>query len=199
MQIKLEKTFPIDAPASAAWGLLQDIRAVAECMPGAQITERIDDAHYKGQVSVRLGPASATFKGTIEIKSVDADKRQIQILGKGTDVTGASAARMDLTADVRPTADEKCEVVGVSEVTVSGKMANFGGRMMTQVSDQVLNQFGANFTNRVLAMGEGAAAVEASARVAEQPKELNALALMWQLIVGFFKDLFGGKGSSAGR
>lgn len=199
MQVRLEKTFPIDAPADVTWKLLQDIKSVAECVPGAQITERVDDTHYKGQVGVRLGPAAATFKGTIEIKGVDAGMRRIQLLGKGSDVTGASAASMDLTAQVRQAADGKCEVVGVSEVTVSGKMANFGGRMMTQVSDQILKQFGANFADRVLAMGEGAAAVEASARVAEQPKELSALALIWQLVVGFFKNLLGGKGSNTAR
>ncbi len=195
MLVKLEKTFPIDAPASAAWGLLRDIKGVAECMPGAQITERVDDKNYLGRVSVRLGPATVTFKGTIEVKNIDANKQQIQILGKGSDMTGESAASMDLTAHVQKTADGKCEVVGVSEVTVSGKLANFGGRMMAQVSDMILKQFGANFANRVLAMGEGAAAEKAAASLAQQPKELNALALAWHLIVGFFKSLFGGKKS----
>jgi len=196
MQVRLEKAFPIDASASVAWTLLRDIKAVAECMPGAQITERVDDAHYKGQVRVKLGPASATFKGTIEVKGVYANKREIQLLGKGSDVTGASAASMELTAHIRRSADGKCEVVGRSEVTVSGKMANFGGRMMTQVSDQMLKQFGANFANRVIAMGEGAAASTAAARLSAQPKELNALALVWNVIVGFFKALFGAKKSN---
>lgn len=193
MRVQLEKVFPIDAPASAAWGLLRNIQAVAECMPGAQITERVDDTHYAGQVNVKLGPANVTFKGTIEVKSVDAVKQQIQLLAKGSDLTGSSAANMDLTAHVRATGDGKCEVVGVSEVTVSGKMANFGGRMMTQVSDQILKQFGANFANRVVAMGGGIAAVEAAAKVAHQPREINALVLMWQIIIGFLKSLFGAR------
>ena len=63
MQVKIEKTFPLAAPPAAAWALLQDIRAVAECMPGARITEQIDATHYKGQVSVKLGPAAAQFAG----------------------------------------------------------------------------------------------------------------------------------------
>lgn len=196
MQVRLEKAFPIDASANAAWTLLRDVKAVAECMPGAQITERVDDTHYKGQVSVKLGPVSATFKGTIEVRGVDAGKREMTLVGKGADTTGASAASMELTAHVRQAADGKCEVVGRSQVTVSGKMANFGGRMMTQVSDQVLNQFGANFTNRVLALGQGAGAAEAAAKLSEQPKELNALALVWNVVVQFFKSLFGSKKSN---
>jgi carbon monoxide dehydrogenase subunit G len=192
MLVKLEKTFPIDAPADAAWRLLQDIQSVAACMPGAQITERVDDRHYKGQVSVRMGPASATFKGAIEIQGIDASQRQMRMVGKGSDTSGTSAASMDLTAAIRATANGKTELVGVSEVTVTGKLASFGGRMMTQVSDQLLKQFGANFANRVVAMGEGATAQQAAARMAEQPRELNALALLWHVIVGFFKSLFGG-------
>jgi carbon monoxide dehydrogenase subunit G len=192
MLVKLEKTFPIDAPADAAWRLLQDIQSVAACMPGAQITERVDDRHYKGQVSVRMGPASATFKGAIEVQGIDASQRQMRMVGKGSDTSGTSAASMDLTAAIRATADGKTELVGVSEVTVTGKLASFGGRMMTQVSDQLLKQFGANFANRVVAMGEGATAQQAAARMAEQPRELNALALLWHVIVGFFKSLFGG-------
>jgi carbon monoxide dehydrogenase subunit G len=188
MRVQLEKTFPIDAPAKATWMLLQDIKGVAECMPGAQITQRVDDNTYLGQVSVRLGPATATFKGTIEVKRVDVDTHRIQIQGKGSD--GASAANMDLTAHVQQTTNGKCEVVGVSEVTVSGKLANFGGRMMTQVADQLLKQFGANFANRVLAMGEGDMAKKAAASVAAQPKELNGLALLWRVVVGFFKAMF---------
>ncbi len=195
MQVKLEKTFPIDAPAAAAWSVLHDVKAVAECMPGAQITERVDDNHYKGQVSVKLGPAAATFKGTIEVKGVDANKREITLVGKGADTTGASAASMDLTARIRDAGNGKCELVGASAVTVSGKLASFGGRMMTQVSEQILRQFGANFANRAMAAGGGAGAAQAAAQAAAQPRELNALALLWGMIVAFLKGLFGRKDS----
>jgi carbon monoxide dehydrogenase subunit G len=192
MQVKLEKTFSIDAPAAAAWRVLRDIRAVAECMPGAGITEQIDDTHYKGQVKLRVGPASATFNGDLEVKSLDAGEMKMEMYGKGSDSGGGSAATMNLTAQVRDSGEGKSELTGASDVTVSGKLANFGGRMMTQVSDQILKQFGDNFTRRVLAQGEGEAAQQAAADVAKQPKELNALALMWGALVGFLKGLFGG-------
>lgn len=199
MLVKLEKTFPIDAPADAAWSLLQDIPSVAACMPGAQITERVDDRHYKGQVSLRMGPVSATFKGTIEVPSVDASQRQLRIVGKGADTSGTSAASMDLTAVIRATANGRSELVGVSEVTVTGKLASFGGRLMGQVSDQMLKQFGGNFAQRVVAQSQGTAAEQAAAAVAAQPREINALAFLWRVVVGFFKSLFGGnKSKTAG-
>lgn len=193
MKVEIDKVFPMDAPSSNAWKFLQDIHNVASCMPGAEITEQVDDSNYKGAVKVKVGPAHMAFKGTISVLGIDADKRELKMQGKGTDVKGTSSATMDLTASVRDTEDGKCEVVGVAEVSVTGKMASLGGRMMNQVSDQILNQFGANFVNNVIAMGEGAAAEEAAAKAAEQPKELNGLAFAWGLFIGFFKNLFGGK------
>lgn len=192
MKVEIDKVFPMDAPSSNAWKFLQDIRGVAVCMPGAEITEQVDDSNYKGSVKVKVGPATMAFKGDISVQGIDADKRELKMQGKGTDVKGTSSATMDLTASVRET-EGKCEVVGVAEVTVTGKMASLGGRMMNQVADQILDQFGANFINNVVAMGEGEVAEEAAAKVAEQPKELNALAFAWKLFIGFFKNLFGGK------
>jgi uncharacterized protein len=183
MQVKIEKAFPIAAPAAAAWKMLQDIRAVAECMPGARITEQIDATHYKGQVSVKLGPASAQFAGELEIRGIDADRREIRLFGKGAESKGSSAATMELAAGIREAAGG-CELVGVSEVGVSGKLASFGGRMMTQVSDQILKQFADNFASRA------AATAEAMPPPAE-PGQLNALALIWGAIVGWFRSLFG--------
>lgn len=193
MQVKLERTFPIAAPATSAWQLLQNIKAVAECMPGAQITEQIDDTHYKGQVKIKLGPASAVFNGDIQVKAIDADKHQLQLTAKGSDTKGSSSASMDLTATINEATADSCELSGASEVTVNGKFANFGGRMMTQVSDQLLKQFAANFSTRVLAVGECAPAQAAATKLEQQPKELNALALLWSVIVGFVKGLFSGK------
>ena len=70
MKVVLEKSFPLAARPEAAWSLLQDVEAVAGCMPGARITERVDDSHYKGTVTVKLGPASLSFRGEVEVKSI---------------------------------------------------------------------------------------------------------------------------------
>jgi len=190
MQVNLEKSFPLESSPAAAWKVLQDIEAVAGCMPGAEITEKVDDSHYKGQVRVRIGPASATFKGDIEVRGLDAAQRELHLFGKGTDTKGTSTASMELTARVRD-AEGGAELVGTSQVTVSGKMASFGGRMMNEVSEQILKQFGAHFADRALAAGDEAGAAEAAERVAAQPRELNGLALFWSVLVGFFKGLFG--------
>lgn len=193
MKVEINKVFSIDASSNNAWSFLQDIPAVASCMPGAEITEQVDDSNYVGKVKIKVGPAAMAFNGKISVQNIDADKREITMQGKGTDTKGSSSATMLLTATVRETEDGKCEVVGDAVVTVTGKMASLGGRMMNQVSDQILNQFGVNFVNNVLAMGEGTVAEEAAVKTAEQPKEINGLAFAWGMFVNFIKSLFGKK------
>jgi carbon monoxide dehydrogenase subunit G len=198
MQVNLEKTFAIPAPGSSGWKFLQDIPGVTGCMPGAEITETIDDSHYKGAVKAKIGPATMAFNGDIEIKGLDAGKRELHLVGRGQDTKGTSSAEMDLTAWIVDTGDGQCELKGEAQVKVTGKAASLGGRMMTQVADQILNQFGKNFANNVVAMGEGEVAEEAREELAEQPKELNGLAFAWSVLVGFLRSLFGGGKSSTG-
>jgi uncharacterized protein len=191
MQVKLEQAFPLPASADAAWRLLQNIPEVAACMPGAEIIERLGETRYKGRLTVKLGPATLAFNGDIEVQGIDATQRRVHLVGRGADVKGTSAASMDLTASLRETGTRGCELVGVSEVSMSGKLASFGGRMMTQVAEQIMKQFAANFAGKL-------AADPGAARRAEQPGRLNALALAWAALVGFLKGLFGGKSKAAG-
>ena len=90
------------------------------------------------------------FKGDIEVLDLDSATRSLHLVGKGADSTGTSAASMDLTAAVRA-AGETCELVGKSEVTMSGKAAALGGRLMGPVAEQMLKQFVANFAARLQA------------------------------------------------
>ncbi len=201
MKVQIEKTFPMPASADIAWALLQDIEGVAGCMPGAAITERTDAGHYKGTVAVRVGPASMSFRGTVEVKDVDVATRTMRLLGKGTDSTGTSGASMELTARIEAPAtraSDACALIGVSEVAMSGKAATFGARMMGGVADQVLKQFAANFASKAQEMqarqsalrpvaGAPLGATEASAAGRH---EINALALLWAAFSSWFRGLF---------
>lgn len=196
MQVKLKKTVPLRATADEAWRLLQDVYRVAECVPGAHVTERLDDTHYKGEVRVKIGPAAATFQGDLEVRSLDAEKHELRLIGKGKDARGTSTATMDLTASLRDDGAGGSELLGVSEVSVTGKMASFGGRMLNQIADQILDQFAANFSTRLTAMGTGAAAEKAAA--ADNRGELHAFALLWRVFADFLRSLFGRKPGKAG-
>ncbi len=213
MKVVLEKTFALPGSADAAWVVLQDIDAVAACMPGAKITERLDAQHFKGTVSVKFGPAGMAFRGEVEVLALDAAGRMLRLVGKGTDTTGSSGAAMDLTARIESVDAAASNLVGTSEVSMSGKAAAFGGRMMESVADQVLKQFAANFAARVQAVQAQASAPPASpgpggeavpertvaveaASPAPSPvpaPQLNAFALLWGGLRDWLRSLFGAR------
>jgi carbon monoxide dehydrogenase subunit G len=198
MQVKLEKTFAVDAPAVKSWAVLRDVPTVAACMPGAEVTEQVDDSHYKGKVKAKVGPATMAFNGNIEVLGIEPEKRELRLTAKGQDSKGSSSAQMDLTAWVVEGESGVSELKGDATVTVNGKLASLGGRMLTQVADQILNQFGKNFAGRAIASGEEeVAAPGGAAAAAEEPQAINGLAFAWSVIVGFFKSLFRKKPASA--
>ena len=201
MQVKLEKQYPVAAGTDAAWQVLRDIKLLAGCMPGAEITEQLDDTHYKGHVKVKIGPAAAAFGGEIEVLAFDDAGKNIRLMGKGADKSGSSAS-MDLTASILPgETPGQCILHGNTDVIVNGKFAQFGGRMMTSVSDTILGQFADNFSIKA---GEfyaqsnpgavqGTADGQSGAGKARAHTELNAFSILWSMIKGFFSGLFGSK------
>jgi uncharacterized protein len=205
MKVKLEKTFALPASADAGWTLLRDIERVAGCMPGACITERIDDSHYKGTIAVKFGPASMSFRGEVQVVALEPATRTLRLVGKGTDSTGSSGASMDLTARIEPVDASSSRLVGTSEVTMSGKAAAFGARMMGSVADQVLKQFGDNFAQQVQSVQVQSAAsasvagapLQATAATptppAARPNQLNGLALAWAVFKDWLRSLFAAK------
>ncbi len=145
MEVKLDKRYPLAVGIEQAWAVLSDIRATAACMPGAAITEQVDDTHYKGTVRTKVGPAHMQFGGDIEVKALDAATRSMQMMGKGADKSGSSAS-MDLAARLEPgDAPGSSVLVGTATVVVSGKLAQFGNRLLVPVSDAMLAQFADNF------------------------------------------------------
>ena len=145
MNVELEKKFPLQSSSDAAWTLLRDIESVANCMPGAEITEVVDENNFKGKVRVKLGPVQMEFNGDIAVQSIDPDNSQIQLMATGKDKKGTSSVSMDLTANIAPGDDTPSALLGDAKVVVNGKLASFGQRMMAQVSDQILEQFADNF------------------------------------------------------
>ncbi len=199
MKVEIAKSYPMPCTADVAWAFLQDIESVAGCMPGAKITERLEANRYKGTVTVKVGPATMSFRGEVEMKDIDAPARTLRLLAKGTDSTGSSGASMNLSARVDAAEPDRSTLVGTSEVSMSGKAAAFGGRMMNTVADQILKQFADNFAARVGAIqAERSASVEAAKEAAAPTPppvtaELNGLALAWAIFRDWLRGLFGKK------
>jgi carbon monoxide dehydrogenase subunit G len=209
VEVRLDKRYPLAVSVEQAWMVLADIHAVARCMPGAQITEQIDATHYKGTVKSKVGPAVMQFGGDIEVLGLDAAARSMQMLGKGADKAGSSAS-MNLAAHLEAgDAPGTSTLVGTATVVVSGKLAQFGSRLLVPVSDAMLAQFADNFRAAAAAVtlpgdsapaaagaprdgATGAAAAPVPTPAAPAVKELNAVALMWMVFKSWLAGLFGG-------
>lgn len=189
MKVQLEKSFPLPASAEAAWTLLQDMEAMAACMPGARLSERVDDSHYKGTVTVKMGPAGLVFRGEMELRDVDPLARSLRMLGRGTDNTGTSGAALDLHARIEEESPISCRLVGTSELSVSGKAAAFGGRLIQGVADQVLQQFAANFAQRLPTTPAALPDTDVPAPV-PVAAELNAFAMAWAMVREWAQHVF---------
>jgi uncharacterized protein len=169
MEVKLDKRYPVAASLDQAWAVLGDIRATAACMPGAQITEQIDATHFKGTVKSKVGPAVMSFGGDIELQGLDTAAKSLQMLGKGADKAGSSAS-MQLSAHLEAGEDPTQSVlVGQATIIVSGKLAQFGSRLLVPVSDAMLAQFAANFSEAAAAVPVVAAVAAASNATAATP------------------------------
>ncbi|MFA7556546.1 MAG: SRPBCC family protein [Hydrogenophaga sp.] len=213
MEVKLDKRYPLDVDPARAWAILGDLKAVAGCMPGAELTEQLSDTSYKGGVKVKVGPAVAQFGGQVDVLEKDEAARKMVLRGKGAD-KGGSSASMDLSATIEadPANPAASVLHGDAAVIVNGKFAQFGGRMMVQVSDMILVQFVENFRQAALALpapasqaiaddaavafaGGAAEAVAEPAPRSAPPvaQEINGLAIAWALIKSWWLGLFSKK------
>jgi carbon monoxide dehydrogenase subunit G len=199
MKVQLDKTFPMPSSPAIAWQFLQDVEAVAGCMPGAKLTEQVSENSHKGTVTVKLGPATMSFRGQVEVQDVDQATQSLRLIGKGTDKSGNSGVSMNLLARIEEVDGGLSQLVGSSEVSVSGKAAAFGGRMMDAVADKILLQFADNFAAEVAALQDPGAAADAGGgettvlAPARRATELNALALGWAVFMDWLRGLFGKK------
>jgi hypothetical protein len=130
------------------------------------------------------------------VRDIDQATRSLRLIGKGTDTTGSSGASMDLLARIDDAEDGLCALIGASDVSMSGKAAAFGARMMNTVADQIMGQFAENFAAEVAALQaqqSGTAAAGEGAAPPPRDRELNALKLAWAVIKAWFRGLFSRK------
>lgn len=164
------------------WSLLSDPRKVAICVPGAQITEQVDEKTYKGAISVKVGPSVTDYKGEVQIVRLDTQNHEIEILGKGQDVRGRGSASMKMTGKLRALDGGGTEVTSISELNVVGILAQMGSRVISEVSNIMFGEFTKNFQAR---LAQPADASETAAAAAAKP--ISATSLAWQAAKGVFR------------
>jgi uncharacterized protein len=190
MAVRIEKNFQVKEPIEKVWALLKDPRAVANSVPGAKITESVDERHFKGAISVKVGPAVTDFTGDLQVERLDERSHEIELLGKGRDVRGKGSATMKMTGKLNALPKGGTEINTVSEVNVVGILAQFGGRMIQDVSDVMFREFVKRFQARLEQPDE---AVEPDTAPVEP---VNAVRVVSSALGRSVRRVFGGSDES---
>jgi len=170
MNTLITKDFEIAQPIDIVWKSLANPEEIVGCVPGASITEKIDDKNYKGQVVTKFGPIKAAYAGDIEIIELDEANHKMVLKGRGLDSKGKGSADMVMNGLLKEEGG-KTQVNFSMDITIIGKLAQFGSRLINDVSDQLLNQFVKNFAAQLEAQAPAASVETAAATTTENPVE----------------------------
>ena len=149
MAEKLEQKFELNAPIELVWAFLIDPNQVVTCLPGAAITGKVDERTYNGTMSIKVGPVTASYKGKVTFERVDEARHECEIVGFGQDVKGKGSAEMRMVNRLRSVGGGKTEVVVTSTVNITGIFAQLGRGMIQSVSNEMLQQFTAQFARKL--------------------------------------------------
>jgi uncharacterized protein len=148
--MELENTFVVPADIDTAWNTLIDVESIAPCMPGATLTS-FDGEEFAANVKVKLGPVTMNFAGTGRFVSKDKDAYVAVIDATGKETKGAGTAGASITATLTPEGPNSTRATIVTDLTVTGKAAQFGRGVMADVSKRLITQFASNLEQVIAA------------------------------------------------
>ena len=184
--MEFDNSFEVPLPPEQAWPVLMDIKGIAPCMPGAQLTEVVDGMTYKGNIAVRLGPVALTFAGVVKFDEIDNAGHVARVRAQGNDAKGRGSAQAAATFRLEPsTAGSK--VLVHADLTLSGAVAQYGRGvgMIQATATAIMNQFANNLKKQIAnPLDPGAAAAV---------KPISATSLAGQVVWKTLKNKLGGK------
>ena len=158
----LNHEFVVNVPVDQAWQILTDLERIAPCLPGAQLTE-VEGDTYRGQVKVKVGPILAQFKGQASFVSRDDAAHKATLKGEGRDTTGKGNASAMITAELTSVSATSTKCTVHTDLSISGKVAQFGRGALADVSDKLLAQFSENLNQLISASPASAPASTSTA------------------------------------
>ena len=182
--MQFENSFEVALPPDEAWALLLDIERIAPCLPGAEITEVVDERTYKGKVAVRLGPVALSFAGQVAFDLVDDAARRATLKAKGADSKGRGGAAADVQFVIEPVA-AGAKVVVRTDLALSGAIAQYGrgAGMIQDLADHLISQFAGSLAAQLAASPSGAGAPPPAKPISGLTLGLR---LVWRAVVRRF-------------
>lgn len=188
--MRIDNSFEVPLPPGEAWKVLLDIERIAPCMPGAELTEIVDEKNYKGKVSVRLGPVALAFAGQVQFEDVDNDNHKARAKAKGKDSKGRGGANATVDFKLEP-AGGGSTVFVATDLNLSGSIAQYGraSGMIEGVATALIGQFADNLRAQL----EGESSVEAGSAVpaVKAAKPISGFSLILKGLWNALLCLFG--------
>jgi uncharacterized protein len=206
--MEFDNSFEVPLPAGEAWTVLMDIRRIAPCMPGAELTEIVDDRTCKGRIGVRLGPVALTFAGTVKFEDIDAASHTARVAAQGSDAKGRGAANAVASFRLEPAGAGATRVLVHTNLALSGSVAQYGRGVgiIQMTAAQIVSQFANNLKAQLAAENAAVASVaprpaaaaatssapapQAAAPVPPAAKPISGFGLAAQVLLAFLRQLF---------
>jgi uncharacterized protein len=173
--MQLENKFTIEAPLDKAWAALNTPETIAPCFPGATLTEYEGDS-FTGTVKVKLGPISLTYKGKGTYVERDDAAHRVVIEAAGRDSRGNGTANATVTGSLEADGPDKTAVTMVTDMTITGRPAQFGRGVISDVADKIIRQFAGCVAEKLAPEAESEAAAPSPASAAAPAATTEAAA-----------------------
>ena len=194
--MEFDNSFEVPLPPAQAWPVLMDIRKIAPCMPGAELTDVVDERNYKGKISVRLGPVALSFGGMVTFEDLDNANHTARVRAQGNDAKGRGSAQATAAFRLEPSAGGSMVLVH-TDLTLSGAVAQYGRGvgMIQATASALMTQFANNLKARLAERGPATAAAPAAAPSATPPAAtpISGFALMAKVLWDSILRLFSGR------
>ena len=139
--MKVESSFTVPQDAGRLWAFLLDVERVAPCLPGAELTETVDERTWKGRVSMKFGPVGLAFAGSVEMTERDDEARRVVLHARGTEQKGKGAATATITSWVESTSAEASTVRMEADIAMTGAVAQLSRGLLPEVAKRLTAEF----------------------------------------------------------
>jgi uncharacterized protein len=165
--VKMENEFTVEAPVEQAWETLLDLERITPCLPGAALEEESGD-EYKGTMTIRLGPVTQKYKGTVSFEETDEESRRAVLKADGKDARGQGTASATITSTLTEE-DDGTKVHVETDMHLTGRAAQFGRGVQKEVATKLINQFAECLEKEI--MGENTREEPEQPEPTEEPEE----------------------------
>ena len=184
--MQIDNQFEVSAALDHVWEYLLDVARVAPCMPGAELTEVVDDRTWKGRVNVKLGPVSLSFAGTVRMEERDDAAHRVVLKAQGMEQKGKGAASATVTSWLEA-GDGITTVKMTADITMSGLVAQISRGMLPDISRKLTEEFAECLRGSMIASEEQLVHEAAGPKATPVKGVSLGLWALWRAIVRLFR------------